>query len=395
MSAQLINLNDDLKKLRDEGYEVEVKEGFLIAHSIPYVNAGRQIYLGKIISNLELSGEKTVRPKDHTVWFQGEVPCKANGQPISGILHSQQQKTLFDDFKVNYYFSNKPKGGYVDYYQKITSYIGIITNEAKAISPNATAQTFKPISSNDESVFHYSDTASSRYGITGLASKFKEQKIAIIGLGGTGSYILDMVSKTHVKEIHLFDGDYFLQHNAFRAPSAVSIQELREQHLKVDYYKTKYSKLRKGIYGNAIYIDDSNTHLLNKFDFVFVCVDNPVARGCISEHLIDQEVPFIDVGMGVEVVEETSRLIGTCRVTLCTPQNNDHFTRHVSTRANPAEDDYNSDVQVVDLNVLNASLAVLKWKKYLTYYDDQIGEHQSCYALNTHQLSREENKKYD
>ncbi|WP_318271316.1 ThiF family adenylyltransferase [Sphingobacterium cellulitidis] len=46
--------------------------------------------------------------------------------------------------------------------------------------------------------------------------KLERQKIAIIGLGGTGAYILDMVAKTPVKEIHLFDGDSFDQHNAFR-----------------------------------------------------------------------------------------------------------------------------------------------------------------------------------
>jgi hypothetical protein len=37
------------------------------------------------------------------------------------------------------------------------------------------------------------------------------------GLGGTGSYILDLVSKTPVNEILLFDSDDFLQHNAFRS----------------------------------------------------------------------------------------------------------------------------------------------------------------------------------
>jgi tRNA A37 threonylcarbamoyladenosine dehydratase len=49
--------------------------------------------------------------------------------------------------------------------------------------------------------------------------------------GGTGSYVLDFVAKTPVKEIHLFDGDIFDQHNAFRAPGAPSGEEL-EQRLK-------------------------------------------------------------------------------------------------------------------------------------------------------------------
>lgn len=70
--------------------------------------------------------------------------------------------------------------------------------------------------SANETVFQYIDTNSSRANIEMINMKLERQKIAIIGLGGTGAYILDMVAKTPVKEIHLFDGDSFDQHNAFR-----------------------------------------------------------------------------------------------------------------------------------------------------------------------------------
>ena len=67
-------------------------------------------------------------------------------------------------------------------------------------------------------------------------------KIGIIGLGGTGSYILDFIAKTYVGEIHLYDSDKVLQHNAFRAPGAPSLQKLNEPVLKVDYLYNIYSK---------------------------------------------------------------------------------------------------------------------------------------------------------
>src|SRR5687768_13896491 len=79
----------------------------------------------------------------------------------------------------------------------------------------------------EESVFNYAETASDRVGIGALTELFKAERVAIIGLGGTGSYILDFVAKTPVREIRLFDGDEFLQHNAFRAPGAPTIDELR------------------------------------------------------------------------------------------------------------------------------------------------------------------------
>jgi len=39
---------------------------------------------------------------------------------------------------------------------------------------------------------------------------------------------LDFIAKTPVREIRIIDGDEFLQHNAFRAPGAPTLDELRE-----------------------------------------------------------------------------------------------------------------------------------------------------------------------
>ena len=50
----------------------------------------------------------------------------------------------------------------------------------------------------EESVFQYIDTNSSRAGIDNCNRKMLDKKIAIIGLGGTGAYILDLVSKTNI-----------------------------------------------------------------------------------------------------------------------------------------------------------------------------------------------------
>src|SRR5207302_11190786 len=66
--------------------------------------------------------------------------------------------------------------------------------------------------------------------IGALSERLSQETVSIIGVGGTGSYILDFVAKAPVREIRLFDEDEFLQHNAFRAPGAPSLEELREVH---------------------------------------------------------------------------------------------------------------------------------------------------------------------
>ena len=55
MSQKLIAHNKDLKRLMDEGYEIEVKGGYLIAHHIPYVNKSKDIKYGKLIVALNIN----------------------------------------------------------------------------------------------------------------------------------------------------------------------------------------------------------------------------------------------------------------------------------------------------------------------------------------------------
>lgn len=391
MSEKLINRSPDLQRLRDAGYEVEVRNGFVVIRSIPYVNSRREVCFGVMATDLTLNGDQTQRPGDHQVWFDGEYPCNQDGTPISAIANSSGSQTLCDGLQVRHRFSCKPPEGYPDYFAKMTRYIEIIVNQARAIDPSVTACTFKPISSpEDESVFLYTDSASSRAGIASLSKKLAMPKVAIVGLGGTGSYVLDLVAKTHVKEIHLFDGDYFLQHNAFRAPGAVSLEALIEKLLKVDHYAKVYGQFRRGIFPRAGFLDDQTIELLKGFDFVFVCVDRPSVRKLVSNFLCGQEIPFVDVGMELELIQEQECLVGTCRTTLSTAKKSEHFSRHVSLADGLADDLYLTNIQVADLNMLNATLAVIKWKKFCGFYQDVFKEHQSAYAINAHQLTRDE-----
>ena len=52
---------------------------------------------------------------------------------------------------------------------------------------------------------NFQDTLTSRAEITDLSAKFKDDVVAVIGLGGTGAYVLDFLVKTPVKEIRAFD----------------------------------------------------------------------------------------------------------------------------------------------------------------------------------------------
>lgn len=393
MSPRPIVLDTDLERLQQEGYEVEVRNGHLLVHSVPYVNAQCTVLKGIVVTNLNGNIGSLGPPSDHQVWFVGEYPCHHNGLPIDGIRCSSGTISLWPGFEAQHHFSCKPEGAtnYPDYYSKIRSYVSIISNEAKVLDPDATPCTFNVISSTEEdSVFRYWDSASSRSNISAVSAKLSMNRVAIIGIGGTGSYILDLVAKTPIREIHLFDGDIFHQHNAFRAPGAPSIAVLEEKPFKVDYFSGIYDAMRTGIVPHNYFLTGSNIHELSGFDFVFVCVDKGAVRRIVSDFLHIQKIPFIDVGMELFMAQEDSSIFGTCRATLSTPEKMDHFDRRAPMGSDNGNDLYRSNIQVADMNSLNANLAVIKWKQYCGYYQDLCKVHHTTYSVNAHSLTRDE-----
>src|SRR6218665_156899 len=389
MSQQLINHSHDLKRLRDEGYEIEVIGGYLLIHHIPFVDQHREVRFGSLVSTLTLSNSnQTGTPDNHVIHFIGENPCEINGSVITSIQHSNNTSTLNNQITVNRSFSNKPPAGYPNYYEKVKRYADIISAPAKYLDQNVTEKTFKVIADNaNETVFQYIDTNSSRANIELINSKLEGQKIAIIGLGGTGAYILDLVAKTPVSEIHLFDGDSFDQHNAFRSPGAASMTDLKKNLGKALYYQQLYQNMHKHICIHNYYVKKDNLQELNQMDYVFVCVDKNAIRKMITDYLVGIKVSFSDVGLGVNVVED--KLTGAVRVTSATPEKNDHLPLRIFSE-DVDDNDYATNIQIAELNALNAVFAVLKWKKRSGFYVDLENEHHSSYSISVSKIFNED-----
>jgi len=383
-----INRSSDLKQLVDEGFEIEVKGGHLIVHHIPYVNTACEIKYGILITSLSLNNDVTIKPDTHIMGFMGEHPCNKDGSIIAAIHHSSPNQQVADSFVMNHTFSNKPPNGYLNYYHKVTQYEKIISAPAKSIDKTVTAQTFKVLECcEDESVFLYTDSNSSRANINQLNEKFKGQRIGIIGLGGTGSFVLDLIAKTPVDEILLFDGDEFLQHNAFRSPGAASVETLNNRMKKVEYYFSIYSQMRRGIKAFPEKVTELNIDLLRGLSYVFICIDSNSARSMIISKLREFGVTFIDVGLGVNVADEN--LVGTLRVTVGTPEKYDHIPNRIGA-AETDDNEYATNIQIADLNAFNALMAVVKWKKLCGFYQDLKEEHNSTFTINTGQLIHED-----
>ncbi|MFZ5944244.1 MAG: ThiF family adenylyltransferase [Bacillota bacterium] len=387
MSTQLIDLNDDLRRLKDEGYNISIVSGNLVIKGIPYVNKDKKILFGTIYCPLTLSGEKTVPPQDHTVKFMGEHPCDQFGTEINSFVNSAKQHTLTAEIIGSYYFSSRPQNGsYPDFYTKMTRYIELLSAPAKSIDSSVSAQNFEYESYSDFSVFKYPDTNTARAGLSHISERIKDQKVAIVGLGGTGSFVLDFVSKTPVKQISLFDGDHMLNHNAFRIPGTMTLDELEKKPSKVTYFKEKYEKFRDGIIDHDVFIDDSNVALLDGHDFVFVAIDNSEAKRVIIEHLMASKIPFVDLGIGISVVNNSLR--GSIRKTLITPENCDYLNK-ISTKKATGEDIYSQNIQISELNALNAIMGVIAWKKLNGFYLTEDIFYNSTFIIDEEEIKNE------
>lgn len=387
MSRLLIARSPDLQRLRNEGFDLEIRAGYLMVKDVPYVNASREIKRGVLISVLELNGDQTTRPGNHVVMWTGEHPCHHDGRIISAITNPSQSQDLGNDIRADFTFS--AKAAYRDYHHKMTTYIGRITGEAQVVDPTATANTFPVIETEEEeSVFRYLDTATSRVGIGALNERLSNLKIAIIGLGGTGSYVLDLVAKSSVKEIHLFDGDVFSQHNAFRSPGAASIEELLAKPLKVTYLAEIYDKMRRKIHAHEVFAD-GKTAALREMSFVFMCLDRGSAKKTIVNSLVEWGIPFVDVGMGILRAQDS--LTGLMRVTCFVPGAETAALGRIDySDEDLAENEYSTNIQIAELNALNAALAVLRWKKLYRIYRDSSRANSFSYSIAANEMANDE-----
>ena len=387
MSHRPISRSRDLTRLRDEGYDLRIADGHLVVAHVPYLDREGRVQHGALVCALTLSGDQTARPDDHVAYFQGSEPCDRFGQPLARVIHSAcANKQLARGLQVEFMLSNKPPDGYPDYHAKMTTYVTLLAQHAVLIDPEATACTF-PVASdeNGEGPFTYLDTASSRAGIAAIAARLEGMRIAIVGVGGTGSYILDFLAKCRVSEIHLYDGDPLRQHNAFRSPGAIGLDALEAAPNKAEHHAQIYRQLHPGVIAHPYGIDERTHAELADMDFVFIAVDDNDARGDIITALQGHGVAFIDVGIGMQTREhdtEYATLGGAARTTLVDWEpNRDHTTR-IPTRSHNEENDYTTNIQIAEINALNAALAVIRWKRYAGIYDDLERERHSVYDID-------------
>ena len=241
--------------------------------------------------------------------------------------------------------------------------------------------------------FKIPNTFEARAGIGPVQDRIRHQRLAIIGLGGTGAYLLDLIAKTPVKEVHLLDSDDVEWHTFMRAPGAPTVEEMQSCRTgslrKVDYYRSKYSSLREGIYPHAVRVDSPAT--LSEFlaahpiDYAFVCIDQATEGDSPRQDVVYRAlsvagVPFIDSGVSITV--ENGAVRGAVTTSAYDVGSMGWKNAIPNARIEGNVPGYRN-VQLPEVNALAASLAVMEWRRRTEQYVSESSSFLHKFRLET------------
>lgn len=368
---ELVNHNAFLKDLEETGYLISFLGGYIVLFGIPYLDKDGQLQHGDWASPVDLNGAVIDPPKNHQVWWHGSRPFDQLGRALR-LGGGEARVSITPDLVTDHSFSfklhdeNGAMRDYKSFEEKVRTYLDTITAPAIAAFPNATPLRGIAVNAAAQgSPLRFPDTMSARYLINDISALLRGKKVAIIGLGGTGSYILDFIVRTHLQKITLFDDDKVHVHTIFRFPGFIPRAIGK---LKVEALASYYDQWHAGIEAIAERITPANVARLNEFDFVFVSVDDGPARLVIVDWLSANSVPFVDCGMGLN--RSTVGLSGFVRITGVDRQ---AFESNVGTARLPVEnakeDEYRKQPQITELNALNATMAVIRFKQHFSLFD--------------------------
>ena len=359
-----------IRRLVDEGYDVTVDGSYLIVDRIPYVTSAREVAWGALICPYRNVDGVPQLDNYHECWFTGSMPHSADGASLEFPLNSRMDVQTVAGRSVQMRFSNKPEpiGNFFEnHYNKVTHYIRKLSRHARDIDPAVSATSVGSYRRREvPSVFHYVNDAIALGGLDAVADKLRLQRVCIVGVGGTGSYLLDALAKEEIECIDLYDHDIIEPKNPFRMPGAMSREDACAGHNKALWLASRYSAMRTGVTGHPLRITSENVSELAGADFVFIAVDHGPSRGIVARFLVEQRIPFIDVGIGVDKRGDLAALIARARVTLVTPDTA-HLADELPTADDSAEAVYNN-IQVLEINAINAMLAVIRFKQHLKFY---------------------------
>ncbi|MCL2156556.1 MAG: HesA/MoeB/ThiF family protein [Methanobrevibacter sp.] len=124
-------------------------------------------------------------------------------------------------------------------------------------------------------------------------TRFKESKIAVIGCGGLGGSVIEMLSRMGVGELNIVDKDSFDMSNLNRQLMS-SIESLGKSKSEVAKEKIRQINPYVKVNGFNEELNEKNLdEIIGNCDIVIDAVDNILTRVIVSRYSKEKGIPFV------------------------------------------------------------------------------------------------------
>ncbi|MGL3111809.1 HesA/MoeB/ThiF family protein [Bradyrhizobium sp. BR 1432] len=135
--------------------------------------------------------------------------------------------------------------------------------------------------------------------------------VGVVGLGGTGSLVLQQLAHLGVRRFLLVDHDIIEASNLNRVVGAQAHDASTTP--KVDVAERQVMSLRADAQVTKIVADVTDGLVARRLadaDFLFNCTDTQASRHVLNQLAYQYRVPVIDLGVSITVVDRSTRFAG-------------------------------------------------------------------------------------
>ena len=274
----------------------------------------------------------------------GKVLDRA-GKPIGNELQSDGAMTCTISIMLD-------SGDYADAWQALKTYINAIHGGFRSDLAGLESSVNRPYTFPIHSERSREETI--------WLDLVKDERVAIVGLGGVGVWIADLMCKTDVSEIHAWDDDIIEEKNIIRMPGAVNPNDWLSQP-KARWFENTYGQIHGKVIGHKQRITGENAKEMSQnITFGFIAVDNDNGRQLACEAFHESGVPFIDVGMSLQR-DEAGIVAGSIRVVTARPY--DDSWKLAIPKVDQTGQEIYGRLELPDFGATAAARAVLAWRK--------------------------------
>lgn len=202
---------------------------------------------------------------------------------------------------------------------------------------------------------------------------FSNKRVLVIGAGGTGSHILNILATLPLQRLSIIDDDMVEENNLLRMDLYI---DKNAKISKVESLKNQLSNLFD-IEAYKMKISDYLSHAdAKEYDFIFIAIDHAQSKVELINYISTQwKIPYIDVGISVSLnhnVAEADSSVAV-RSDLVLPEDKECVFCYRDIDFNV--DGYDSklpNLQFKELNSLNADIAIIQFKQWAGFYKGLI-----------------------